>query len=118
MNGAQNILEVTDLKVHYPIAGGGKVHAVDGVSFVLPPGVAFGLVGESGSGKTTAALACARLNDITAGTIRLNGQDITRIEGEALKAARRDVQVVFRTPMPRSIPAKEPGPSCAARSTC
>ncbi|GHF62767.1 ABC transporter ATP-binding protein [Seohaeicola zhoushanensis] len=109
MSGTQNILEVSDLKVHFPIAGGGKVYAVDGISFALPPGVAFGLVGESGSGKTTAALACARLNDITAGTIRLNGQDITRIEGEALKAARRDVQVVFQDPYASLNPRERAG---------
>ncbi|MFD2857818.1 hypothetical protein ACFSZS_28040 [Seohaeicola zhoushanensis] len=37
MSGTQNILEVSDLKVHFPIAGGGKVYAVDGISFALPP---------------------------------------------------------------------------------
>ena len=71
-----NVLEVENLKVHFPTGKGGKVHAVDGLSFTLAPGTAFGLVGESGSGKTTAAMACARLTDITSGTVRLNGRDL------------------------------------------
>ena len=98
MTTAPNVLEVTDLKVHFPLPHGEVVHAVDGLSFSLPAGVAFGLVGESGSGKTTAALACARLNDITAGSVRLNGRDITTLKGAELKAARRDIQVVFQDP--------------------
>lgn len=98
MSGGQNVLDVEDLKVHFPISGGGSVHAVDGISFSIPPGAAFGLVGESGSGKTTAAMACARLNDITAGSVKLAGQDITQLEGARLKQARRDFQVVFQDP--------------------
>lgn len=98
MSGVQNVLDVEDLKVHFPISGGGIVHAVDGISFSIPPGAAFGLVGESGSGKTTAAMACARLNDITAGSVKLAGQDITQLEGARLKQARRDFQVVFQDP--------------------
>ncbi|UYV38764.1 ABC transporter ATP-binding protein [Rhodobacteraceae bacterium D3-12] len=98
MSELQNALDVKGLKVHFPLPDGGVVHAVDGLSFTVPQGVAFGLVGESGSGKTTAALACARLNHITAGQVVLNGRDITTIQGAALKAARRDVQVVFQDP--------------------
>ena len=103
------VLEVEDLKVHFPLPGGGAVHAVDGVSFTLPAGQAFGLVGESGSGKTTAALACARLNDITDGSVKLAGQDITHLDGRALKAARRDVQVVFQDPYASLNPRERAG---------
>ena len=93
-----NVLEARSLKVHFPLAGGQAVHAVDGVDLDIAPGVAFGLVGESGSGKTTVAMACARLTDITEGSVRLAGQDITHIGGNALKQARRDIQVVFQDP--------------------
>ncbi|WP_158969523.1 ABC transporter ATP-binding protein [Chachezhania sediminis] len=104
-----NVLEVQDLKVHFPIRKGGKVHAVDGVSFTLAPGTAFGLVGESGSGKTTAAMACARLTPITSGTVRLNGRDITHAAGAELKAARREVQVVFQDPYASLNPRERAG---------
>ena len=104
-----DVLEVTNLKVHFPTGKGHVVHAVDGASFSIPPGVAFGLVGESGSGKTTAALACARLNPVTGGTIRLNGRDITTLEGKALKAMRREVQVVFQDPYASLNPRERAG---------
>ena len=80
-------LSVSDLKVHFPVGGGKVVHAVDGISFDIPAGIAFGLVGESGSGKTTAAMACARLNDATDGTIRLGGDDITHLDGDQMRKA-------------------------------
>lgn len=109
MTDRKIMLDVTDLKVHFPLPGGGAVHAVDGLSFTVPEGSAFGLVGESGSGKTTAALACARLNDITAGQVVLNGRDITTIDGAELKAARRDVQVVFQDPYASLNPRERAG---------
>lgn len=109
MNGQANVLEVVDLKVHFPIGKGDVVHAVDGVSFAIAPGVAFGLVGESGSGKTTAAMACARLTDITSGAATLNGEDITHLEGSRLKRARRDIQVVFQDPYASLNPRERAG---------
>lgn len=109
MTPQQNVLEVSDLKVHFPADKGRVVHAVDGASFSIPPGVAFGLVGESGSGKTTAALACARLNPVTEGQIRLNGRDITTLSGKELKAIRREVQVVFQDPYASLNPRERAG---------
>ncbi|QOL81127.1 ABC transporter ATP-binding protein [Pseudooceanicola spongiae] len=103
------VLEVENLKVHFPLPGGEAVHAVDGLSFSLPAGLAFGLVGESGSGKTTAAMACARLTEITSGQIRLSGRDITALQGTALKDARRDVQVVFQDPYASLNPRERAG---------
>ena len=104
-----NVLEVSDLKIHFPAGKGTKVHAVDGLSFTLAPGTAFGLVGESGSGKTTAAMACARLTDITSGTVKLNGRDITHVTGADLKKARREVQVVFQDPYASLNPRERAG---------
>ncbi len=109
MNGQANVLEVTDLKVHFPAGKGALVHAVDGVSFAVAQGVAFGLVGESGSGKTTAAMACARLTEITSGAVHLNGEDITHLEGGRLKQARRHIQVVFQDPYASLNPRERAG---------
>ncbi len=98
------LLRVQDLKVHF----GGKrwlpgktaetVHAVDGVSFEVPRGKTFGIVGESGSGKTTTALATVRLTPITAGRVFLKDQEISALQGEDLRMARRSFQIVFQDP--------------------
>lgn len=89
-----DLLEVRDLKVRF-----GSVRAVDGVDLVVPPGpFGLGLVGESGSGKTTIGRALLRLTPIAEGTIVLDGEDVTRIRGAALKRFRRSVQIVFQDP--------------------
>ena len=73
MNGGRPLLEIEDLRVHFPVRSGllrrvvDHVRAVDGVSFAIPEGSTVGLVGESGSGKTTIGRAIARLVPITAG---------------------------------------------------
>lgn len=100
---------VSDLVVHFPLSDGKVVHAVDGISFEVPAGTAFGLVGESGSGKTTAALACARLVEATSGTVQLGDIDITQATGNALRAARRDIQVVFQDPFSSLNPRERAG---------
>ena len=102
-------LSVSDLVVHFPLSDGKTVHAVDGISFEVPVGTAFGLVGESGSGKTTAALACARLVEATSGTVQLGDIDITQATGNALRAARRDIQVVFQDPFSSLNPRERAG---------
>ena len=89
-----DLLEVRDLKVRF-----GSVRAVDGVDLVVPPGpFGLGLVGESGSGKTTIGRALLHLTPIAQGTIVLDGEDVTRIRGAALKRFRRSVQIVFQDP--------------------
>jgi peptide/nickel transport system ATP-binding protein len=109
------VLEVNDLKVHFPIGGGliGKpkawVRAVDGISFSVPRGTTFGIVGESGSGKSTTALAVMRLVKHTAGEILLDGEDIGRAEGETLRRARKRFQMVFQDPYASLNPRKRAG---------
>jgi peptide/nickel transport system ATP-binding protein len=105
----QTAISVRNLKVYFPAGKGQVVHAVDGVSFDIPAGSAFGLVGESGSGKTTAALACARLVDVTSGDIRLGQTDITTLSGEKMRQARRDIQVVFQDPYASLNPRERVG---------
>ncbi|MFI8994594.1 ABC transporter ATP-binding protein [Streptomyces sp. NPDC053542] len=102
---ADALLEVRDLVKHYPLTQGivlkkqvGAVKAVDGVSFDLRKGETLGIVGESGCGKSTVARALVGLERPTAGAIRYHGEDITRLSGRALKAVRRNIQMVFQDP--------------------
>ncbi len=74
------------------------VRAVDDVSFEVARGEAFGLVGESGSGKTTVARCIARLVSPTAGEVRFDGRDLLALRGSGLRAARRQLQLVFQDP--------------------
>jgi len=96
------ILEVKDLKVHFPIKGGilGRVvdyvRAVDGVSFSIEEGETIGLVGESGSGKSTIGKSILGLTHITAGQILFEGQDITRQIRKNRSPYRKSVQMIFQ----------------------
>ncbi|WP_018229882.1 ABC transporter ATP-binding protein [Methyloversatilis universalis] len=98
------LLEVRELKVHFPIRRGilqrtvGHVRAVDGVSLDIRAGRTLALVGESGCGKTTAGKALLKLIDATAGTITLGGVDLGRARGDQLRALRAQVQMVFQDP--------------------
>ena len=98
------LLEVKNVKVHFPVKHGlfSGVHefvkAVDGVSFSIEPGETLGLVGESGCGKTTLGRAIVRLVEPTAGSVLLNGEDITLMSGSELRARRRKFQMIFQDP--------------------
>jgi oligopeptide/dipeptide ABC transporter ATP-binding protein len=98
------LIRVEDLAVHFPVRRGvlrrqvGAVRAVDGISFEIREGETLGLVGESGSGKSTTGRALLRLVEATAGTVTFRGQDVTALEGEALRAVRRHMQMVFQDP--------------------
>ncbi|MGO8837264.1 MAG: ABC transporter ATP-binding protein [Limisphaerales bacterium] len=98
------LLEVKNLKVHFPVKAGmfSRVHefvkAVDDVSFAIEPGETLGLVGESGCGKTTLGRAIVRLVEPTAGSVLLKGEDITRMGGSELRARRRKFQMIFQDP--------------------
>ncbi|SHG05665.1 ABC transporter ATP-binding protein [Bradyrhizobium erythrophlei] len=104
MTDAPPLLEVSDLIKHYPVRSGilrrnvGAVHAVDGVSFTVGVGETLGLVGESGCGKSTVARSILRLVEPTAGSIRLNGLDITHLGKAALRPNRRSMQIIFQDP--------------------
>jgi hypothetical protein len=98
------LLQVNDLKKHFPVRGGlfsrksNWVYAVDGVSFEVERGETLSLVGESGCGKSTVGRAILRLFDITAGQVVLDGQRIDRLSPGRLRSMRRRVQVVFQDP--------------------
>ncbi|MBB0243040.1 dipeptide ABC transporter ATP-binding protein [Streptomyces alkaliphilus] len=99
------ILEVRDLVKHFPLTRGvvfrrqvGAVKAVDGISFELFRGETLGIVGESGCGKSTVAKLLMNLEQPTSGEVLYKGEDITRLSGRALKAVRRNIQMVFQDP--------------------
>ncbi|MFG1922021.1 ATP-binding cassette domain-containing protein [Cryptosporangium sp. NPDC048952] len=95
------LMEVTGLRKVFrlgPVWARRDLVAVRDVSFTIDAGQTYGLVGESGSGKSTVARLIARLEKPSAGTIRLDGQDIAELRGAALKSLRRDVQMVFQDP--------------------
>ena len=99
-----SLLEVQNLKVHFPVKHGAftlareSVKAVDDVSFAIEPGETLGLVGESGCGKTTLGRTIARLVEPTAGRVSLDGEDIMKMSGEELRARRRKFQMIFQDP--------------------
>ncbi|MFI6586505.1 ABC transporter ATP-binding protein [Embleya sp. NPDC050493] len=99
------ILQVRGLVKHFPITQGilfqkkiGAVKAVDGVTFDLMKGETLGLVGESGCGKSTVARLLMNLESITAGSVLYKGDDLAKLSGRALKAVRRNIQMVFQDP--------------------
>ncbi|UQT61541.1 dipeptide ABC transporter ATP-binding protein [Streptomyces durmitorensis] len=104
-SGREPILQVRGLVKHYPLTQGivirkqiGAVKAVDGVDFDLGQGETLGIVGESGCGKSTVAKMLVNLERPTAGEIRYKGEDISKLSGRALKAVRRNIQMVFQDP--------------------
>lgn len=96
------LLEVRNLKVHFPVKHGlfsrvrEHVKAVDDVSLAIEPGETLGLVGESGCGKTTLGRAIIRLLEPTAGSVWLDGEDIAGLSSGELRARRRKLQMIFR----------------------
>lgn len=99
-----NLLEVADIKVHFPVKQGvftrvrGYVKAVDGVSLHIAPGETLGLVGESGCGKTTLGRAVIRLVEPNSGRVVFDGEDISGLKGAALRKRRRKFQMIFQDP--------------------
>ncbi len=98
------LIEVTDLKKHFPIRKGilqrpaGAVRAVDGVTFSINEGETLGLVGESGCGKTTVGRTVLRLVEPTSGQIKVRGQEISGLSKTELRPLRRQMQIIFQDP--------------------
>ena len=97
------LVDVSGLKMYFPIYSGllrrhtGDVKAVDGVSFSIPAGETLGLVGESGCGKSTVGRAMLRLYEPTAGRVIIAGDDVTLLQGEALRKKRPRCRWCFKT---------------------
>ena len=98
------LLQVAGLVKHFKLRQGafgrvnGVVKAVDGVDFAVWPGETLALVGESGCGKSTTGRLVLRLIEADAGTIRFAGRDVRALDGAALRALRRAMQIVFQDP--------------------
>ncbi len=100
-----SLLEIKNLKVHFPVKHGlfsrvnAHVKAVDDVSFAMEPGETLGLVGESGCGKTTLGRAIVKLVEPTSGSILFEGKDIAKMGGPELRSIRRGLQMIFQDPV-------------------
>jgi len=109
------VLEVSGLKKHFPVKKGllsraaGYVYAVDGVSFTIKDGETLGLVGESGCGKSTVGRTILRLIEPTAGSIRINGEDITKLDKGEMRPYRREMQIIFQDPFSSLNPRMSAG---------
>jgi oligopeptide/dipeptide ABC transporter ATP-binding protein len=111
-DGAQRLMEVSDLQMHFPVRsklfGRGStdvVRAVDGVSFDIAAGEVFGLVGESGSGKTTLGRALLKLVQPTGGEILYRGRDLVPLSEREMRPLRRELGLVFQDPNASLNPA-------------
>src|SRR4030042_518834 len=99
------LVQVRNLKKYFPIHRGmviqrhvGDVKAVDGISFDVLRGETLGLVGESGCGKSTVGRTILQLYRPTAGSVWLDGDDLSKIHGKALRQRRRKMQMIFQDP--------------------
>ena len=98
------LLEVENLRIHFPIRRGvfrrvvGHVRAVDGLSFTLREGETFALVGESGCGKTTTGKSLIRLLPVTQGSVHYRGHDLSHCSAHEMAPFRSELQIVFQDP--------------------
>ncbi len=96
------LLEVRGLKMHFRLGRGGRrgelVKAVDGVDFSVARGETLGLVGETGCGKSTTGRAILQAYKPTAGSVKLDGTELTELRGSRLRKMRRRMQMIFQDP--------------------
>lgn len=104
VNGKEVLVEVRDLKKHFPIYRGvlrrqvGAVQAVDGVTFDIYKGETLGLVGESGCGKSTTGRTILQLLEPTSGEVVFQDKVLTELDKDELRRTRRDMQMIFQDP--------------------
>ncbi len=105
MTSSENLVDIRDLKMHFPVTSGviiqrqtGAIKAVDGVTFSIKRGETLGLVGESGCGKSTTGRAILQLYKPTGGEVVFDGTDLTKLGGEDMRKMRRKVQMIFQDP--------------------
>jgi len=101
----ETLIDVQDLKMYFPVTSGfifskhvADVKAVDGISFSIRKQETLGLVGESGCGKTTTGRCILQLYRPTSGKVLFGDVDLAKVKGRALRAMRRQMQVIFQDP--------------------
>ncbi|GFZ78358.1 methionine ABC transporter ATP-binding protein [Nesterenkonia alkaliphila] len=92
MESASSVIELQDVRKVYP----GNVTALDGVSLRIGPGSIHGIVGRSGAGKSTLIRCLTGLEDLSSGSIRIDGRSMDRATGAELMKARRAIGMVFQ----------------------
>jgi len=92
------LIAIRDLKVHFALAGGSSVKAVDGVTIDIYAGETLGLVGESGCGKSTLGRAILRLVEPTSGQVLYRNRDLAHLSTRELRKHRRHLQIIFQDP--------------------
>jgi len=102
------LLKVESLVVEYAV-GGKTVHAVSGVSLQVARGETLGLVGESGCGKSTLGRAVLQLRRAVSGRVVFDGQDLSAMQGDALRRMRRRMQLIFQDPIASLNPRRRIG---------
>lgn len=102
------LIKVQGLKKHFDTPHG-KLHAVDGVDFIIEPGKTLGVVGESGCGKSTLGRVLLQLMKATDGSVFYNGKDVVELKNKELKEVRRDLQIIFQDPYASLNPRKSVG---------
>lgn len=107
------LLTVNNLVVEFPMGRRLKIHAVSGVSFQIARGETLGLVGESGCGKSTLARGIVQLQKTTAGSIRFDGRELTRLRGKRLRELRPDLQMIFQDAAASLNPGRRVGRTIA-----
>lgn len=91
------LVEIEHLKKYFGVAAGTN-HAVDDITMKIEKGKTMGIVGESGCGKSTLGRTIIRVHDATDGVIRLDGKDITSVQGKELRAVHEKMQMIFQDP--------------------
>src|SRR6266702_179358 len=98
------LIDVKGLKVYFPIKGGvlsrtvANIKAVDGVDLYIQHGETLGLVGESGCGKSTLGRAILQLIKPTAGSVKFDGVELTKLSSGQVRKKRAQMQMVFQDP--------------------
>lgn len=89
------MIKIENLTKHYHAAQG-KVEAINGLNLEVADGEIFGMIGPSGAGKSTLIRMLNLLEKPTAGTININGTDLTELSSQNLRTARQKIGMIFQ----------------------